>query len=364
MQFGVQFFPAVDHTDKSAAAYYAESLAIAEEAETLGFTHARTVEHYFTRYGGYSPNPIVFLTAASQRTKTMRLVTGAVLPIFNHPFKLAGEIAMLDGISGGRLDVGFARAFLPHEFRRFGISPDESQARFREGLEQIELLLTQENATHRGRFHSFENVTSLPRSTQRPRPKFYIAATQTPESFEFAGSKGYALMAIPIGPIGPLIDLYRKAWRAAGHPGDGEVMVAFHMFCHEDARLAREIARPPFEEYFRALNEAVGDCARGTTSKDYRDYDKSMRRLRSFTLDGQIASGGAWVGTPEEIKSIIARVIESIGRFEHASLQINFGTLDFRAAQKSMRLFAAEVIPHFADGALSARQAEPLAQAR
>ena len=78
MQFGVQFFPAVDHNDKSAADYYAESLAIAEEADTLGFSHLRTVEHYFTRYGGYSPNPIVFLTAMSQRTKRVRLVTGAV----------------------------------------------------------------------------------------------------------------------------------------------------------------------------------------------------------------------------------------------------------------------------------------------
>ncbi len=67
MQFGVQFFPAVDHTDKSAAEYYVQSLAIAEEAEELGFQHVRTVEHYFTRYGGYSPNPIVFLAAASQR---------------------------------------------------------------------------------------------------------------------------------------------------------------------------------------------------------------------------------------------------------------------------------------------------------
>jgi alkanesulfonate monooxygenase SsuD/methylene tetrahydromethanopterin reductase-like flavin-dependent oxidoreductase (luciferase family) len=364
MQFGVQFFPAVDHTDKGAAAYYAESLAIAEEAERLGFTHARTVEHYFTRYGGYSPNPIVFLSAVSQRTKAMRLVTGAVLPVFNHPFKLAGEIAMLDGISGGRIDVGFARAFLPHEFRRFGISPDESQARFREGLEQIELLLTQENATHRGHFHSFENVTSLPRPTQTPRPKFYIAATQTPESFEFAGRSGYSLMAIPIGPIGPLLELYRKSWRDAGHPGDGEVMVAFHMFCHEDARLAREIARPPFEEYFRALNEAAGDWSRGTTSKDYRDYDTSMRRLRSFTLDGQIESGGAWVGTPDEIKAIIRRVVGAIGKFEHASLQINFGALELREAQKSMRLFAADVMPAFAEAASPARQAAPLAHAR
>src|SRR5262249_45274177 len=62
MQFGVQFFPAVDHTDKSAADYYAESLAIAEEAERLGFTHARTVEHYFTRYGGHNPHTNRFLT--------------------------------------------------------------------------------------------------------------------------------------------------------------------------------------------------------------------------------------------------------------------------------------------------------------
>jgi alkanesulfonate monooxygenase SsuD/methylene tetrahydromethanopterin reductase-like flavin-dependent oxidoreductase (luciferase family) len=100
-------------------------------------------------------------------------------------------------------------------------------------------------------------------------------------------------------------------------------MVAFHMFCHQDARLAREIARPPFEEYFRALNEAAGDWTRGTTSKDYRDYDTSMRRLCSFTLDGQIESGGAWVGTPDEIKAIIRRVIEAIGPFEHASLQIS-----------------------------------------
>ncbi len=361
MQFGVQFFPAIDDTDKSAADYFAESLAIVEEGEQLGFTHARTVEHYFNRYGGYSTNPLVFLSAASQRTKTMRMVTGAVLPVFNHPFKLAGEIAMLDGISGGRLDVGFARAFLLHEFRRFGISPDESQARFREGLEQIELLLTQRIATHRGQFHSFENVTSLPRPTQKPRPKFYIAATQTPESFEFAGRRGYSLMAIPIGPIGGLIELYRKSWREAGHPGDGEVMVAFHMFCHEDPKLAREIARPPFEEYFRALNEAAGDWERGS-SKDYRDYDTSMRRLRAFTLEGQIEAGGAWVGTPDEIKAIIRKVLGSIGKFEQASLQINFGNIDIADAQKSMRLFAREVMPEFADAAPS-QQDRSLAQA-
>src|SRR5579863_8295991 len=138
MQFGVQFFPDVRSEEKSAEAYFSEALDLAEEADRLGYTHIRIVEHYFHYYGGYSPNPIVFLAAAAQRTRRARLVTGAVLPAFNHPLKLAGEIAMLDAISGGRLDVGFARAFLPHEFRRFARSPDESVARFREGIEHVD----------------------------------------------------------------------------------------------------------------------------------------------------------------------------------------------------------------------------------
>ena len=127
MQFGVQFFPNFQPRDKSPADYYAESLDIAEEADELGYSHARSVEHYFERYGGYSPNPILFLAAAAARTRKMRLVTGAVVPAFNNPLKLAGEIGML-----GR---HFGRAFrcrlrarlpaarispLPHFARRVG----------------------------------------------------------------------------------------------------------------------------------------------------------------------------------------------------------------------------------------------------
>jgi alkanesulfonate monooxygenase SsuD/methylene tetrahydromethanopterin reductase-like flavin-dependent oxidoreductase (luciferase family) len=347
MQFGVQFFPNFKPADKSAAEYYAESLAVAVEGEQLGYTHARSVEHYFERYGGFSPNPILFLSAVAARTKTMRLLTGAVVPAFNNPLKLAGEIGMLDAISNGRFDVGFARAFLPHEFRRFRISPDESVARFREGLEQIELLLTKENVSHHGQFHSFDNLTSLPRPTQKPRPKFYIASTRTADSFEFAGRAGHALMSIPIGPLKDLIPVYRKAWRDAGHPGDGEVMIAFHMFCHQDKKLAREIPRRQFEDYFLALFESAGEWTQGTSSKDYRGYDESMARMKNFTLETQIEAGGAWVGTPDEIKDTIRKFETVFGKFEHASLQINFGTLDLAEAQKSMRLFAREVIPAF-----------------
>src|SRR5271170_7253172 len=145
MEFGIQFFPDVGPQDKAPDVYFNECLALVDLVDRYGYAHIRIVEHYFHYYGGYSPNPIVFLAAAAQRTQHARLVTGAVLPAFNNPLKLAGELAMLDGISGGRLDIGFARAFLPHEFEHFGISLDESRSRFAEGVAQVKLLLAGEN---------------------------------------------------------------------------------------------------------------------------------------------------------------------------------------------------------------------------
>jgi alkanesulfonate monooxygenase SsuD/methylene tetrahydromethanopterin reductase-like flavin-dependent oxidoreductase (luciferase family) len=349
MQFGVQFFPNVRPEEKSAEAYFQEALDLAEEADRLGFRHVRIVEHYFHYYGGYSPNPIVFLAAAAQRTRQARLVTGAVLPAFNHPLKLAGEIAMLDALSQGRLDVGFARAFLPHEFRRFARSPDESVARFREGLQQVDLLLTRENVTHRGRFHVIENTTSLPRPTQRPRPKFYVAALNTPDSFEFAGRMGYSVMAIALvaDKMRLLLAAYRRAWQAAGHPDQGEVMIAFHLYCEPDGERARAVASPLIDAYLHSLVEAASDWLDGRSSTDYPGYDKVIAALRASNAAEQIAAGGAWVGSPEEIAATIARLRHEFGGFEHASLQVNFNTMPFPAALASMRLFAREVMPRF-----------------
>jgi alkanesulfonate monooxygenase SsuD/methylene tetrahydromethanopterin reductase-like flavin-dependent oxidoreductase (luciferase family) len=350
MQFGVQFFPDVRSEDRSAEQYFREALDIAEEADRLGFSHIRIVEHYFHYYGGYSPNPIVFLAAAAQRTRRARLVTGAVLPAFNHPLKLAGEIAMLDAISGGRLDVGFARAFLPHEFRRFDRSPDESVARFREGIEQVDLLLRHENVTHRGRFHAIENTTSLPRPTQQPRPKFYVAALNTPESFEYAGRMGYAVMAIAFvaAKVRPLLAAYRGAWKAAGHPGEGEVMIAFHMFCDSNGERARAIAAPLIDNYLRSLVEAAADWLDGRTSEDYPGYDRIIAGLRASTAAEQMETGAAWVGTPDDIAGTVSRMQADFGGFEHASLQVNFNLMPVEAATASMRLFAREVMPRFA----------------
>jgi natural product biosynthesis luciferase-like monooxygenase protein len=350
MEFGIQFFPDVTPAQKSGAQYFDECLRLAALADGLGWGHVRTVEHYFHPYGGYTPNPIVFLTAVSQRTQRLRLITGAVLPVFNHPLKLAGELGMLDAISKGRLEVGFARAFLPHEFARFGISLDESRDRFAEGMEQVRRLLEEENVTSEGRFHSFRDTTSLPRPTQKPRPPFWVACTVSPPSFVETGKNGHAIMAIPLAVqhMEELLALYRNAWRNAGHKGRGRVMLAFHMFCHEDRDTAWRIAREPMNRYLRSIVEAASDWAT-VKSKDYAGYEKMIEMLSKETIESQVESGAAWVGTPDDIAKQIERYVAGMGGFESASLQVNFNTIGYDDAERSVRLFSEKVMPRFRD---------------
>jgi alkanesulfonate monooxygenase SsuD/methylene tetrahydromethanopterin reductase-like flavin-dependent oxidoreductase (luciferase family) len=347
VQVGIQFFPDIGPETQSGRDYWQNALKLVGLVDRYGYAHVRTVEHYFLPYGGYSPNPIVFLAAAAQITRSARLVTGAVLPAFNNPLKIAGELAMLDALCDGRLDAGFARAFLPHEFERFGVKLDESRARFDEGVEQVRRLLEEENVTCEGRFHSFRNVTSLPRPTQSPRPPFFVAALATAESFVRAGEAGYGIMAIPMagGAMRELLGLYRDAWKRAGHPGSGTVMLAFHMLCHADQQRAEAIARGPIDRYLRSLVAAASEWTTGASSADYPGYDKVIEGLSRENFDTQVAKCAAWVGTPERILDTIASYRRQVGDFEIASLQVNFNDVPLDAAMDSMRLFGERVLP-------------------
>ncbi len=305
------------------------------------------VEHYFHPYGGYSPNPLTFLSAAAQRTKNIRLITGAVLPIFNHPLKLAGEIGMVDAISKGRLEVGFARAFLPHEFSRFGVRLDDSRASFDEGLETVRRLLEEDNVSLDGKFHTFPATTSLPRPTQQPRPPFWVAALATEASFVNAGRLGHSLMAIPVGgsEMKRLIDAYRSAWKEAGHPGVGRVMLAFHMVVRETPGEAAALARGPLNGYLASLIDATSAWIGETSSTDYPGYDKIISGLKNQSFESLIADGSAWVGTPAEVLDQIRAFTERTGEFEIASMQVNVCGLSADVAATSMRLFSDAVVP-------------------
>lgn len=149
-------------------------------------------------------------------------------------------------------------------------------------MEQVRLLLASEHASSAGRFHTFTDVTSLPRPTQKPHPPLWVAALATPESFARAGRKGYHIMAIPFagGEMARLLRTYRQAWAEAGHPGKGKVMLALHMFCDENKGRAQAIAREPLNRYLKRLVDGARHWLSGTYSADYPGYETIIAILR------------------------------------------------------------------------------------
>src|SRR5438067_12875426 len=112
MQFGLSFLPDATPRTKSPADYYRDAVEFSVKADQAGLQFVKMTEHYLHAYGGYCPSPIAFLSGVATRTRRIRLLTGGILPVFHHPLQLAAETSMLDAISGGRAEVGFARAYL------------------------------------------------------------------------------------------------------------------------------------------------------------------------------------------------------------------------------------------------------------
>ena len=137
MEFDLSFLPDTNPQDRSARAYFDTALDLAARADAGGLHVVKKTEHHAHPYGGYCPAPLTFLAAVARCTRRVRLITGGILPVFHHPAQLAAEAAIVDGLSSGRLDVGFARAYLPYEFRLFDVPIDESRRRFIASVDAI-----------------------------------------------------------------------------------------------------------------------------------------------------------------------------------------------------------------------------------
>ncbi len=354
--FGINFFSTVRPEQKTPAQYFEEALRLSQLADELGFSHVRTVEHYFRAYGGMTPNPIVFLAAVAARTKRVRLVTGAVLPIFNHPIKIAGETAMLDAISGGRLDVGFGRAFLPEEFDAFQRSMDESRTRFEGGIAAVRRLWTETDVVYEDEFFKFGPITSSPRPVQRPHPPIFIAAVGTPASFDWAGRQGHGLMVVPylsnFDTLRENLRRYRDAYLAANGAPAPRVQMSFHMHVAETDGRAIVEATPQMEQYV-ALFKASASAWQGRRSAAYPGYEELIRELDTITMDRVMREGRAFIGGPDAVAAQIERAAERFGDIE-PSLSLLWGNFRYAQAERSLRLFASAVLPRFA------RDAAPL----
>jgi natural product biosynthesis luciferase-like monooxygenase protein len=347
LDFGLDFFPDMHPAEKSPERYFEETLQVAEACDDLGSSRVKIVEHYFHPYGGASPNPCVYLAAAAMRTKRQRLMTGAVLPVFSHPLKLAGELAMLDCLSKGRLDAGIARAFLPHEFEAFGVPMAESRARFEEGIAALKALWTEEAVTFRGQFHAFENVTSLPRPVQQPHPPIWIAAVATPASYQWAGDQGYYLMVVPYlskyDELASHIAMYREAYRQSGAPGQPRVMMVLHCMIDRNRRRAHELAWAGMERYLSVFKDIAG-CWAGRNEPQYAAYAELPRLLDAMTRERIESERRALIGDPEEALETTQYLVDLFDDIE-LSLNVHFGGLSVSQAIESVRLFADCVNP-------------------
>ena len=146
-----------------------------------------------------------------------------------------------------------------------------------------------------------------------------------------------------------LIGRYREAWRAARHAGQGRVMLAFHMFCTESEKQAVAIARDPLNRYLKSLLEAASGWTSGASSADYPGYEKLFEALSKETFESQVETGAAWVGTPDDLIARIGAYNEEVGGFEDASMQVNYNTISYEDAARSVRLFGEAVMPAFAE---------------
>ncbi|MEV5437263.1 LLM class flavin-dependent oxidoreductase [Streptomyces sp. NPDC052682] len=349
MKFGIVFFPTVGPADKPAPQYFDEALRLVDLAEELGFDHVKMVEHYFFAYGGYSPDPVTFLAAAAGRTRRVRLGTSATIPAFQHPVKLAGKLAMLDSISGGRVDAAFGRAFLPDEFKAFGIPIDESKDRFTEGVEAIKRLWSEQDVVFEGRFHRFGPVTLLPRPVQDPHPPVFVTTARSAESCAEAGRAGHHLQTVPnvmsTKELQSRLAVYRQEWAASGRAaGTERIHFSYPCVVSDNGDEARAKGRHDDDRNTAAIRAAVASWA-NTRSAAYPGYEKLVEATSTSHFEGKLAQQKLLIGAPDQVRAQLEQIAEWFGDDITISLGVHSGHLSYEDAATTLRLMADQVIP-------------------
>jgi alkanesulfonate monooxygenase SsuD/methylene tetrahydromethanopterin reductase-like flavin-dependent oxidoreductase (luciferase family) len=321
-------FSVMDHHPaeaRSVAEYYAQLFRTSEAAEVLGYDTLFVAEHHFHEYG-VVPNPAVMLAALAQKTRRIRLGSAISTLTFHNPLIVAESYAMVDVLSEGRLVLGVGSGYLKHEFAGFGVSTEEKRARFDETLMLVRRLLAGERVTHRGAFHSIEDVALNVRPVQRPTPPVYVAALAREASYHI-GRQGNRVMAIPyatatnLTDVGELQKAYRTGQSEGGHEaGEDDAIYSFHCHVAESDEVARKNAAGPFDRYVATRLYA-----------------------RRQTYDDVQASGLALFGSAETVAGKVSEIARmGIG---HIALLMDFGLMPEELVRRSMRAFVEKVMP-------------------
>ena len=329
MKFGL--FSVVDHypreLPRTSGQFYEELLEQVQAAEEWGFDSFWVAEHHFHEYGGI-PAPPIWLAAAAQRTKRIRLGSAVVVLPFDNPLRAAEDYAMVDVLSGGRLNLGSGSGYLKHEFDGFGIPIEEKRERFDEGLQILLKAWTGERFSYEGKHHRVKDVQLNVLPVQKPHPPVWIATLRA-DGAPRIGARRFPVMLIPYASAETRAEsaagarAYKGAFvKAGGRPADATVPFGLHCHCAETTAQARAEAREHMDRYVRTRLYAV------------------QRPFETLVEQNVVA-----IGDPREIIRV-ARLYEEAGLTHFLAIS-NFGGLEHKRVMRSMELMAKHVFPAF-----------------
>jgi len=210
-----------------------------------GYDAVWLAEHHFNTYS-VCPSVHIMGTHAAARTQKLRIGTAVSLAPMYHPLRLAEEVALLDVLSGGRVNWGAGRGNDPVEFGVFGLDRDSSYAKFREHVDVVLRAWREERLTYEGEFVQVRDVEVLPKPLQQPHPPVWLAAS-SPEAVAWAASEGHSILMDPHSShveIGRKFAAYREGLAEHGHSGEGRTTpIARLIAIAPTDEEAREVAR-------------------------------------------------------------------------------------------------------------------------
>ncbi len=263
-------------------------------ADQMGFDAVWFVEHHFLTSFSMSPCPEVIFGALSQRTKRIRLGFGVVILPYHHPVRVAERVAMVDHLSGGRVEFGTGRS-AAYELTGMGIDPRDTRDMWAESLEMIPRIWEHGLFEWDGRFWKVPPRDVRPKPFQQPHPPIWVAALQ-PATYQLAAEKGIGVMALSVAApsyLAPHIQEYKARVQHARPVGkfiNNQWLTSTMGFCDPDDRAARELAAQSLKTFF---------------GPD-RPYLKDQKELYGQLIE-------SWGGVPDHLKANFARYIKTEG---------------------------------------------------
>jgi alkanesulfonate monooxygenase SsuD/methylene tetrahydromethanopterin reductase-like flavin-dependent oxidoreductase (luciferase family) len=333
---------------RDANTFVADILDEAVYAEEVGLHSAWIGEHHFSTLGVLSC-PDLVLAHVAARTSRIRLAPAVTVLPLHHPIRVAEQWATLDLISGGRVDFAAGRGYDRREYLPLGVSFEDNQEIFEEGMEVVRRLwASNKPISHHGKHYRFDDIAITPKPLQRPLPA-YVASFSQP-SIELAGRLGCGLIVAPFaatmsyGGLRQVAELYHQTCVKHGQ-SPGRLMCSY--FIHlADTIEEEEAARARQIRYYKECVIAAFPGDPKTAPPSYRYFVGMVEKLRNVR-PADLTENSVLLGSPAQIVDTLKRV-EAAG-FDEVILYFNVGLKPHAQVKDEMARFMADVAPAFAE---------------